>query len=538
MSNEVQTCGIAQRPRRTQRIRTHSVRSVSSVRALLLMTSAVVMTVAACTTDEPTKKGSSGGGEAAAPVTNRIDIPPEVVRNLGIEFAQAERRQVDRTMRMPGAFESPPEALRNYRVPVAGRVELKLAQYGRVNAGDEIATIDSTEWRSMQSELDSLDADLAERKSDLVQDEAAREQANESLKFFPQRIAAYDPQLAAVSTHIEKLENSRDLWQARVVELEDLVAKGAGRAADLTDARSEAAGAEAALSEELEKQAELERAKAELKIEQELARVAIPALEAAVSAAQNRVDAAQRSFDLKLRSAASQLDLPLETLKDNAWRTLNSIPVRATAPGVVLDLDVTNGQLVEAGQSLSHVLDDTQIRFRARGLQADLGKLKNGLPARIVPPAGGTLQNAPHAEGTVFLTPMADADARLVDVIVTPQTVPEWARPGVSAELEVVWDQAEHAELAVPNRALIRDGLDTVMFVRDPRDKNKVVRTVVETGPSDGRWTVVYSGVMSGSEVVVEGTYELKLTGAGKSDVEGHFHADGTFHAGKHSDDE
>jgi hypothetical protein len=31
---------------------------------------------------------------------------------------------------------------------------------------------------------------------------------------------------------------------------------------------------------------------------------------------------------------------------------------------------------------------------------------------------------------------------------------------------------------------------------------------------------------------VLDGVYELKLTGAGKAMGEGHFHADGTFHAG------
>ena len=471
-------------------------------------------------------------------VTNRIDIPPEVVRNLGITFAKAERRQVDHTIRMPGAFESPPEAERNYRAPVAGRVNLLIAQYGRVEVGDEIAVIDSPEWRAMQSELDTLDADYAERNAELVQAEGLRDQARESIKLFPQRIAGYDPQLNAISAHIEKLEVSRELWRARVTELEDLVAKGAGRSAELTEARSEVAGAESALSAEQEKRAELSRAKSELAIEAQLAEIAIPALESAVQAAQQRVDAAQRSFNLRLRSTATQLGLSVDGLRDDKWRTLDVIAVRATAPGVVLDLHVTNGELLESGESLCHVLDDSQIRFRARGLQADLGKLKNGLPARIVPPAGGTLQGGEHADGTVSLAPRANADSRLVDVIVTPQTLPAWARPGVTAELEIVWEQAPRPELAVPNRALIRDGLETIMFVRDRSDQNKVIRTAVETGPTDGRWTVVYQGVMAGSEVVVEGTYELKLTGAGKTEVDGHFHADGTFHAGKHSDDE
>ncbi|MBZ0136793.1 MAG: hypothetical protein K8I27_10510 [Planctomycetes bacterium] len=504
-----------------------------------LLAAALCFTLAACTTDDPTPGKSGGGGAPAGDVvTNRIDIPPAVVRNLGITFAKAERRKVDRTLRMPGAFESPPEAERNYRTPVSGRVDLKIAQYDRVAVGDEIAVMDSPEWRVMQNELDGLDSELAARRSELVQAQAQCDQAQESVKFYPQRIAGYDPQLKAITAHIEKLTVARDLWRERVTELEELVAKGAGRSADLTAARSEAAGAEAALSEEQEKRAELERARTDLEIESQLASITIPALESAVKAAQGRVDAAQRSFDLKLRSGAAQIDLSLEALANDAWRRLDAITMKATAPGVVMDLHVTNGELLEGGDSLCHVLDDSRIRFRARGLQSDLGKLRNGLNGRVVPPVGGTLADAEHASGTITLAPGADADSRLVDVLLVPQEAPEWARPGVSGELEIVWDEGAGDELAVPNRALIRDGLDTVMFVRDRTDSNKVIRTVVETGATDGRWTVVYQGVMAGSEVVVEGTYELKLTGGGKTNVEGHFHADGTFHAGKHSEDE
>jgi hypothetical protein len=41
----------------------------------------------------------------------------------------------------------------------------------------------------------------------------------------------------------------------------------------------------------------------------------------------------------------------------------------------------------------------------------------------------------------------------------------------------------------------------------------------------------VNSGVAAGDEVVLDGVYELKLTGSGKPQGAGHFHADGTWHA-------
>jgi RND family efflux transporter MFP subunit len=500
-----------------------------AVPAVLLLAALIT----ACSTDAPAPASESGGSEAAV-VSNRIDIPPEVVRNLGIEFAHAERRRVDRTMRLPGAFESPPDAERRYRAPVGGRINLLVRQYERVEEGALIAWLDSPGWRAIQHELDTLEATGAEREGEVAVARAERDEAAAAVRLYPQRLAAFDPQMRAMVAHLERLRHSRDVWQARVGELEELAAQGAARAGELAEARARLADAESALSEEREKQAGLERSRAELKIEQELAAAAMAAQEARVKAAEQRAEAARRSMQLRLRGAASMLGLAPEDLADDAWRTLDAVPVRAEAAGVVLALEVADGERVEGGAALFQVLDDSRLRFRARGLQGDLARLAPGQKGAVEPPFGG----GEPARGRITLAPRAHADARLVDVLMALDQPPAWARPGITAEIEVVWDEGAEPMLAVPNRALIRDGLEVVMFVRDQRDPNKVVRKPVETGASDGRWTVVYSGVMEGSEVVVEGTYELKLTGGGRPMGAGHFHADGTWHAGSHSDDE
>ena len=45
-----------------------------------------------------------------------------------------------------------------------------------------------------------------------------------------------------------------------------------------------------------------------------------------------------------------------------------------------------------------------------------------------------------------------------------------WARPGVSAQLEIVTSETAPPALAVPNAAIQRDGLAPVLFRRDPAD--------------------------------------------------------------------
>ena len=93
-------------------------------------------------------------------------------------------------------------------------------------------------------------------------------------------------------------------------------------------------------------------------------------------------------------------------------------------------------------------------------------------------------------------------------------------------------ESSEAPGLAVPSSALVRDGLQHVLFRRDPKNPSEVARVVADMGPDDGRWVQLNSGVMLGDEVVSEGVYELKLATeqGGKTAKGGHFHADGTFH--------
>jgi multidrug efflux pump subunit AcrA (membrane-fusion protein) len=72
--------------------------------------------------------------------------------------------------------------------------------------------------------------------------------------------------------------------------------------------------------------------------------------------------------------------------------------------------------------------------------------------------------------------------------------------------------------------------LASIIFRRDPKNPDKVIRMEADLGISDGKWVVVNSGLREGDEVVLDGVYELKLAGGGKATGGGHFHADGTYH--------
>ena len=72
-----------------------------------------------------------------------------------------------------------------------------------------------------------------------------------------------------------------------------------------------------------------------------------------------------------------------------------------------------------------------------------------------------------------------------------------------------------------------------MLFRRDPKDPDQVIRLGADLGLSDGRWVEVKSGLRDGDAVVLAGAYELMLASSGAATKGGHFHADGTFHAGE-----
>lgn len=423
---------------------------------------------------------ATGAAPASAAPTNRIDIPAAVRDNLGITFAKVERRAVAATLRVPGRFELTPDARREYHASLAGHVELLVRQYEPVQVGQLVARVESPEWHRLRVELGEDQQDVVRAEAELAVAEQTLAEARESVAILEKRIAALDD-----------------------------------------------AGVR----------------RAELDAELATRRSSLPRLEAEILAKRAALESARHHLPLAMAAAASQLGMTAEQLAEPVpgpdgtsaprWKTIDRIELKAAAPGVVETLAVTNGAWVEQAATVLTTIDPAAVRFRAVGLQSDLAKLRDGLPAAVVPPRGGTNGQATPVSGELKLAPLADPQQRTVDLLMTPRQSAEWVRPGVSAFLEITTDGSD-AEPAIPVAAVIQDGLEQVFFRRDPKDPDKVIRTAADLGVSDGRWVVVESGIRVGDEVVIDGVYELKLATAGQSGGagKGHFHADGTYHEG------
>ena len=421
--------------------------------------------------------------QAATQPSNRIDLPATVRQNLGITFAKVERRRVAATIRVPGRFELLPSARREYRATLSGWVNLRVSQYDDVKKGDAIYQMDSPDWHKLRKQLHESQAAIEAATAELAVAEATKAETEKAVAILEKRVETL-------------------------------------------------AGAEVR--------------RAELESDLALRRNSIPRLEGEIKVKQTAMEEAKHDFTLELDTAASLLGLSAKFLTEPAdagstddhpehrmqqWYAISEVGLLVTEAGVVEALHVTNGTWVEANTLVATVVNPTAVRFRATGLQSDLGKLRDGLAAAVVPPQGGGGAPDDALRGKLKVGITGDPDHRTIELLLTPENHAAWAKPGVSAMLEVVVDGSSNEELAIPASAVVRDELTHIYFRRDPRDPDKVIRMEADLGVNDGKWVVVNSGVKEGDEVVLDGVYELKLAGGGKATGGGHFHADGTWHA-------
>ncbi len=441
--------------------------------------------------------------EATAPApTNRVEIPATVRSNLGITFAKAEARHVAHTIRAPGRFELAPQARREYRTMVAGRVELYVNQYEEVEAGTLLFTLDSPQWRELQERLNETESKLLQAKA---------------------RVKTIGPLKAAHEQHHDELKQSVGIWTERVEQLQRTRESGVVADEEIARVRTELATTRAQLAQVLEKEAELQAREVEVEAER---------------------NAAQERVELLLMNASSLLGIPAEKLTETdpsstlghpRWREIRLVEIRAGSPGVVESVNLTNGSWAAESTLVLTTVQPDVIRFRAMGLQSDLPKFANGATAWIAPPQspGMDINAAVEADLTIGLE--SHPDNRTITLVATPPEHRPWMRAGVSAFLEVVVETSGSKALAIPRSAIVKDGITHVLFRRDPADPNKAIRVEADMGVDDGRWVVINSGLALGDEVVLLGAYELKLatTQSGVTQKGGHFHADGTFH-GEH----
>lgn len=445
---------------------------------LALLSTMFVVMLTGCIQDPSAVDGSVETNDSAIvseadTIASGIAIPHNVRQNLGITFAQVERRRVENTLRVPGAFELLPGARHEYRALLAGHVTLAVSQFDEVKQGDLLFSLDSPDWRQVQHEAVEAEGEITIAKAAL-------------------RVA---------QTRLSEAHTSADIANERVQNL-----------------------------------AAVKVRKAPLEAEAAALNGSIVRLQAEIDAASAALLEAEEHYRSRLNTLSSIASLSVEALlapDENgtpAWRNILALEVRAKGAGRVEQVTVNQGAWLETGSLALTVLDPEAIRFVGEAPQSELSQLRDGMVCHIVPPEGGGTDLQDGIPGILQIGLTAHENDRTIPLFITPEGSATWVRAGVSAYLDVPRETAE-SELAIPRASLVQEGLDTMFFRRDPRNPDRVLSVKADLGPTDGRWVVVRSGVKAGDEVVLDGAYALKLAGGGNKAPEGyHYHADGQLH--------
>jgi hypothetical protein len=411
-----------------------------------------------------------------------ISVPAAVRQNLGITFAKAERRPVTKTLRLAGTFELSSSGRQPHHAGLPGSVTTLVQPLERVEAGQLLATISSPT--------------LIERRHELHVASDGVGAADDAATLATERVRAVKMELTQLDKRVKRLKR---------------------------------AGA---------KDADLETRVTTL-------RQSLRVLRAEQAARKREVTRAEHRFEAELLGFATVLGVTVAALTaagasdgDHGstkplWESVDHVAVRASAAGVVADSVLSSGAWVETGARIVEVHDPSRVRLVAQAISSDVRRLTDGQQVEVL--RTGQAGTGPKAMmGVLRFGTAADATLRTLPAVVCIDSAPSWARPGLTGFVEAVIGGSSTPVVAIPEAALVRDGLVDVFFKRLTDDPDTVIRVEAERGESDGHWVAIKAGVDPGDQIVVDGAYELKLASSEKSNAIGHIHADGSFHKEDH----
>lgn len=193
--------------------------------------------------------------------------------------------------------------------------------------------------------------------------------------------------------------------------------------------------------------------------------------------------------------------------------------IRSPITGVVSERRLSLGQRVEAGERVFTVVDPRTLWLRL--------KVPAGEAARASRATGATFRGegsqATHrADSVVSVGDVIDPESRTLPVILRVVNADRRLKVGMLARARLFVGDSVTGP-AVPNEAIRDEEGLKVAYVETGGETFE--RRVLELGPTDGRWTLVRSGVSPGERVVTEGAYQLHLASTGGDEAAaGHGH--------------
>ena len=241
-------------------------------------------------------------------------------------------------------------------------------------------------------------------------------------------------------------------------------------------------------------------------------------------------EAELRQLTQERETAAARLRMLL--LGGELTETENGLPaiaVRARSAGTVRNVGITQGSWGEQGAPVIMMSNPAAMEIR--------GELYSGnIPAFTAVRATMSVgRENREVAGTWRLSEQADPEKQTRTLFFSPSALPEGAHVGQLCRLDLYDEgqQGEEASVSVPDSAVVRVGMDDIVFTEVGEGAYAAVK--VHAGQSRRGMTPV-KGLPQGHRIVIKGGQELRHllpSAADGNKKPGHFHADGQFHEGE-----
>lgn len=197
--------------------------------------------------------------------------------------------------------------------------------------------------------------------------------------------------------------------------------------------------------------------------------------------------------------------------------------VKAPISGYVQQINVSNGDYVEAGQSVVTISQNRDLQIRAEVQPRHYAALKNIEKVAIRIPGDEHIYTLKELDGSLLSYGKAtDAACPLVPVIFKVRNTGSLLS-GSFVTLYIS-TRSDRQSLTVPNEGLVEEMGNFFVFVKI--HDGEYEKRLVKIGATDGQRTEIVSGVSEGEIVVAYGASMVKLAqGAGPLDAHaGHVH--------------
>lgn len=481
--------------------------------------------------------------EAAQHAEESVTLTKDQEKIAGIQVEAARMQMMQSSIEVPGTIASTTSGRAVVTPPVGGRLVRLSVQLGdEVKKGQVIGMIESTELAEAWAQIGSAEqmrdsaasqvkdaksqAQLAvaklqsaeqtlQRQKEFAKagafNTAALQQAQRELNDSQNNLLSAQKELASHSENLRRLEN---LFREGLVSKFDLQEAQLDVQKDAIEvSRAEAAVRSAKESYDREKNIagkgllnsrEVQTAEAEVrsaKLERDRAQLSIRSAEASLASANKAVANARTTY---------------RTYSGGASASSGRVNLVAPIAGTVSHLDVTQGQAVDRTQALCEIENLNSVWVTANVPERETAKIKKGMDVAIKVAAFPDFD----FEGVVQVVGSnIDAKTRSIPVKCLVVNLGKRLKPEMFANVQISYGASEEV-LSVPSAAVVEDGDESVVFVREG---DGFVRHVVTVGRKSGGRVEIQSGLESGQIVASEGGFILKSQLA-KDELKGHDH--------------